>query len=124
MEKKSSTSVRVFYPRFDRKTLKETISRRLPSLMNRLPISSIILFGSVARGTHTVRSDIDILIVYEGARREDAYTVVKKVLDIPRLEPHVYTEEEYIQVKERVDKMVRNGISIFYSRTWEPSWLH
>jgi uncharacterized protein YutE (UPF0331/DUF86 family) len=46
-------------------------------------------------GTITVGSDIDLLIVYRGEERVDTYALVKKLLDLPHLEPHIYSEAEY-----------------------------
>jgi len=71
-----------------------------------------VLFGSYAKGRQTVASDIDLLVVYTGRPRADAYALVKRVLDIRRLEPHVYAEEEYEAVRTAVERMVRDGIPI------------
>jgi hypothetical protein len=57
-------------------------------------------------------SDLDILVVYMGQKRDDAYAVVKKVLGIPRLEPHLYTEEEYERMKGTLSKMTEGGVVI------------
>lgn len=56
-----------------------------------------VLFGSYARGDYSVRSDIDLLVVYSGKPQADAYSVVRRCLELPRLEPHVYSVEEYRQ---------------------------
>jgi predicted nucleotidyltransferase len=48
-----------------------------------------VLFGSYARSRQTVASDIDVLVVYAGAVRGDAYGLVRRALDLWRLEPHV-----------------------------------
>jgi len=50
--------------------------------------------------------------VYAGRPRADAYGLVKRALNIRRLEPHVYAEEEYEQVQMVVERMIRDGISI------------
>jgi hypothetical protein len=39
---------------------------------------------------------VDLLVVYDGEKREDAYALVKKTLDILGLEPHVYTRRDTI----------------------------
>jgi len=36
--------------------------------------------------------------------------MVRKILDIPRLEPHLYTEEEYQEMKNTLVKMSEGGI--------------
>jgi len=71
-----------------------------------------VLFGSYAKGRQTVASDIDLLVVYTGRPRADAYALVKRALNIRRLEPHVYAEEEYEQVGMIIERMIRDGILI------------
>lgn len=115
MQKKSSGSVQVFYPRFDKETVIEHIDKKMPELKKALPVCLVALFGSYARGNYSVSSDIDLLVVYRGEKKEDAYNKVKKILDIPGLEPHVYTEKEYLSMKETIDKMIKGGHFI-YSR--------
>jgi len=105
--------VRVFYPKWSREDILHHLKQNLPQLEARLPLLRVVLFGSYARGRATVASDVDLLVVYRGERREDAYALVKQTLGIPRLEPHVYAEEEYIAVKETVDRMAREGIPVY-----------
>lgn len=112
MRMKSSGSVRIFYPAFDRPGLIQALRERLAWLAAELPLVRVILFGSYARGTFTVGSDVDVLIVYRGEPRLDAYTLAKRVLAIPRLEPHLYTESEYEKARTVVDRMVRDGVAL------------
>lgn len=72
----------------------------------------VVLFGSYAKGRETVASDVDLLVVYSGNRRADAYELVRRELKIRRLEPHLYTEEEYDQARMVVERMTRDGLSI------------
>jgi len=85
----------------------------LTDLNKKLPLRLVVLFGSYATGKSTVASDVDILIVYRGERRQDSYAIVKRTLDVSRLEPHIYSEEEYEEMKGIVDKMIKNGIILF-----------
>jgi len=82
-------------------------------LNERLPLLRVVLFGSYARGNYTVASDVDLLVVYQDPAREDAFAVVKKVLGIPGLEPHVYTEGEYRQAQQRIARMTEGGIVLY-----------
>lgn len=116
MQRRSSSSVRVFYPRFSREEIIDRISRGLGDLEKELPLSLVVLFGSYARGDYTVASDADLLVVYPGKERADAYALVKRMLDIPRLEPHVYSENEYQQNREIVERMVQDGITLYPGR--------
>ena len=113
MRKGSSSSVRVFYPEFDRAEIIQILSERLRELKKRLPLVQVTLFGSYAKGNYTVGSDIDLLIVYAGEERPDAYALVKQTLGLPRLEPHLYTEAEYRQARDKLTKMSEGGVVLF-----------
>jgi predicted nucleotidyltransferase len=88
------------------------LSQRTAALQEKLPLKRVVLFGSYAKGKQTVASDVDLLVIYAGKPREDAYVLVKRTLNIRRLEPHVYAEEEYEQVRMTVERMVREGIRV------------
>ncbi len=113
MPRESPGSVRVFYPRFNKEEIIQAIRGRLSDLSDRLPLTLIILFGSYAKGNYTVASDVDLLVVYEGRKREEAFATVKRTLDIPRLEPHVYSRTEYEAIRKTINKMIRGGIILF-----------
>lgn len=117
MPRRSSPSVRIFYPKFSKEEVTRILSERLKELKNHLPILRVVLFGSYARGNYTVGSDIDLLIVYRGKKRKDAYALVKEVLNLPGLEPHLYTEEEYQRMQATIKAMTREGISLFEADT-------
>jgi predicted nucleotidyltransferase len=116
MRKKSSSSVRVFYPPFNREDLLAMLRQRVPMLQEKLPLKRVVLFGSYAEGRQTIASDIDLLIIYAGQPREDAYVLAKRTLNIHRLEPHVYAEAEVAQVGTTIERMVRDGIPIHTTR--------
>ena len=113
MQKKSSSSVRIYYPKFDREQLIQRLKERLDALEEKLPLQLVVLFGSYAKGNYTVASDIDLLIVHEGEERKDAYATVKKTFSIPHLEPHMYSEGQYERLKGNISKMIENGIVLF-----------
>lgn len=121
MPRKSSSSVRVFYPEFDQAYLLQTLSERLKRLDAELPLNQVVLFGSYAKGNYTVGSDVDILIIYKGEARSDAYGLAKKCLAIPRLEPHLYSEEEYRKMKKTIHKMSEGGILLFSCKPSGPT---
>jgi len=85
----------------------------MPELRRKLPVKKVVLFGSYAKGRHTPASDVDLLVIYSGERREDAYKLVRKTLKIRGLEPHVYSEEEYEAVRSTVERMIDGGITIY-----------
>lgn len=113
MQTRSSGSVRIFYPGFDQAEVLRTLREGLVRLESKLPLVKVILFGSYARGTYTVGSDVDLLVVYRGEPRTNAYALTKRALQIPRLEPHLYTQAEYEKARTTVDRMVRGGVTIF-----------
>ncbi len=92
MPEESSRSVRVFYPKWSRAEVIERLRAGVKELSRHLRLRKVVLFGSYAKGNYTVGSDVDLLVVYGGEPRPDAYALVKRILDIPRLEPHLYTE--------------------------------
>jgi len=70
-------------------------------MLNVLPITKVILLGSYARARHTAASDVDLLVVYRGPKRQDDYSVCWEALGTPQLELHIYTEEEYKRLRSR-----------------------
>ncbi len=69
-----------------------------------------MLFGSWARGRATVASDVDLLVVYAGRTRADAFRLVKATLDVPGLEPHVYSQDEYERLRGVLEPMTQDGV--------------
>ncbi len=113
MRKKSSSSVRIFYPRFDRDGMIRELKKKLKDLARKIPLSLVVLFGSYAQGNYTVASDVDLLVVYRGEERKDAFATVKKTLDIPLLEPHVYTESDFERRQDVFRRMIEGGVVLF-----------
>jgi predicted nucleotidyltransferase len=118
MPKKSSSSVQVFYPKLSREELIQAINKNLEELKKRLPLLLVVLFGSYARMNYTVASDVDLLVVYKGKENKAAYATVKKALNIPRLEPHVYAKKEYDDMEEAIKSMIRDGIILYQTMEW------
>jgi len=87
--------VRVTYPVLDREQVIERLRQACIGLRGRLPISKMILYGSYAVGRYTAGSDVDVIVVYEGSPRDDAFKLVVDEVGLPRLEPRVYTEEQF-----------------------------
>ena len=113
MRPRSSSSVKVFYPPWTRETLLVRLREGVIALREVLPLVRVVLFGSYARGRQTVASDIDVLVVYAGAVRGDAYVLVRRAFDLRCLEPHVYAEDEYAPVSATLERMVQDGITVY-----------
>ncbi len=110
MPVRSSGSVKLFYPRFDHQTLVNALKQGVAALSERMPLKHVVLFGSWAQGRATAFSDIDLLVIYSDPPRGDAYQEVRRCMDIPGLEPHVYSETEAAFLTETLAKMTANGI--------------
>jgi len=67
--RRSSSSVCVSYPRFDKKEIIQILSRRLKALQEKLPLFHVELFGSHAKGNYTVASDVDIMVIADFKER-------------------------------------------------------
>lgn len=110
MPKRSSASVRVFYRPRNVEELAALLREQLPSLAAALPLKRVVLVGSWATGRSTAFSDIDLLIVYADPPRDDAYVLVRRILRVRGLEPHVYSEVEATRLAPTLERMTRHGI--------------
>ncbi len=79
--------------------LAEPIREALATLADRIDLA--VLYGSVAKGTDTASSDIDILIVGDGLTLEDIYSALAPVeADLERkISPTLYTRKEFADRK-------------------------
>jgi len=113
MQSRSSSSVKIFYPKLRQAEVITQLKAKLPALAEQLPLVRVVLFGSYARGNYTVGSDIDLLVIYAGPERPNAYALVKRIVDLPGLEPHLYTQAEYEQSREMLDTMIKDGVVLW-----------
>ncbi|HZU14754.1 MAG TPA: nucleotidyltransferase domain-containing protein [Chloroflexota bacterium] len=105
--------MRVVFPPFSRNELVARLQDDVAGLAELLPLRRVALFGSWAADRATVASDIDLLVVYEGPKRDDAYRVVKQALPLRQLEVHLYTVEEAAGVQVVLERMTRGGIELW-----------
>ncbi len=113
MQKVSSGSVKIFYPEHKLPELVAVLRERVEALVQIFPLRRVVLFGSWARGKQTAFSDIDVLVIYSGLPREDAYKMAKQHLNLRGVEPHVYSEDEAEKLKPTLDRMTRDGIVLY-----------
>ncbi len=116
MQGGSSSSVKIFYPKLSQREVISRLRAGVHELEQQLQLVSVVLFGSYAKGNYTVGSDIDVLVVYAGPERPDAYALVKHAFNLPRLEPHLYTHAEYEHSRAMLDKMIKDGIIVLDRR--------
>ena len=105
------------YPVLNRKQVMDRLRQARIGLENRLTVSKVILYGSYAVGRYTAGSDIDIVVIYKGSLRDDAFRVVMDEVRLPRLEPKVYTEEQFNALLAQSPKFAKTleeeGVVIF-----------
>lgn len=98
MRRRSSNSVRVYYPEYSKEELVALLRVRLSELSKALPIKLAILFGSYAKGRQTAASDIDLFVVVDGDKGR-LYHEIHKGLNIANLQLHLYTKDEYEKMR-------------------------
>ena len=118
MRERSSSSVRIYYPRFSRGELIEKLRRCAEELSKKLPLKRVILFGSYASGRQTAASDVDVLVVYEGERdKREVYDLCWDLIGLPNLELHLYSEDEYLKLRKSKHSIIweaeNKGITIW-----------
>lgn len=102
MQRKSSNSVRVSFPRFSLEEVVKEIERCIPLFSERLALKKVVLFGSYAKKRYTVGSDIDLLVVFDDSNctKDEVYKTLRKNINLPRLELHILSMEEYAMVED------------------------
>lgn len=113
MPNESSRSATISWPTRTRDDIVASIREALPALRDELPVTRVVLFGSHATGRATVASDVDLLVVYEGPPRADAFATVKKAIPVRGLEPHVYTVDEAAKQRDLLGRMTQDGLLIW-----------
>lgn len=108
----SSGSVKIFLPPYSREELIALLRERIAKLSVALSLARVVLFGSWAAGRATAFSDVDILVVYRGAHRDDAYALVRRTLKLRGLEPHVYSEQQAAHMSRTLERMTAKGIPL------------
>ena len=108
--------MKIYYAKYSRDDVIKIIRDSIPNLKKKLPLRHVLLFGSYAEGRSTAASDIDLLVVYDGKRVEDDYIIVRKTIKLPNLQPHIYTAEEYEELRNIrgsiVETALKRGIRI------------
>lgn len=119
MRRQSLGSVRVFSAP-GRDEILARLRASLARLRATLPLQSVYLFGSYARGNYAPGSDVDVLVVYEGGPLEDAYRRAWDALAIPGLQLHIYREEEFQELRRQrpspLDALLRGALLVWPSQ--------
>ena len=105
-------TVKVFYPRWTREELLLRLEEGLKALEKEVPLLEAWLFGSWARGRASVGSDVDLLLLYQGPRREDLHRLARKAFPGLPLELHAYTEEEAARLEAVLARMRKGALRL------------
>lgn len=116
MQKKFSSSVKVFFPVFNKEEVIKKIRETVNLYFDKLGLEKVVLFGSYAKGNYTVASDVDLLILFneEKSCESEVYKTLMRNIKVPRVELHILSKKDYITVKNlKWIKMIENeGIEI------------
>jgi len=119
MQRKYSSSVRVFYPELSLEEVVKRIREVAFLFKEELGLKKVVLFGSYAKRRYTVASDIDILVVYdeESNDQDNVYKTLMKNLKLPRVELHLLSKKDYELMRESrwIKTVEEEGIEILSS---------
>jgi hypothetical protein len=60
-----------------------------------------------------VRSDIDLLVIYDDPPRDDAFRIVKKTIPLQGVEPHLFTVKEAEERSDLIERMTKTSEVVF-----------
>lgn len=116
MRKKSSNSVRIYYPKFSLEEVIEELKKSTSIIHEGFELDKVVLFGSYARNEYTIASDIDILVIYDESKSDEdrVYKTLMKNIKLPRVELHILSKKEYEKKKgsKWIKKIKEEGIDI------------
>ena len=98
------------------KEILNSINKYVKEIKKKYNVSTIILFGSYAKGTENEDSDIDIAIVSDDF--EDIYDCMAILMGMTwdidaRIEPHPITTEDYKKISTPfVKEVIDTGIKV------------
>ena len=105
-------TVKVFYPRWTREELLLRLEEGLKALEKEVPLLEAWLFGSWARGRASVGSDVDLLLLYQGPRREDLHRLARKAFPGLPLGLRAYAEEEAARLEAVLARMREGALRL------------
>ncbi len=108
MARRSSNTVRAYYPESDVRGLVKKVAAAAERIAARIPLGPV----RVLRGRKAA-SDVDLLVVYSGKRRDDA---CRDALEVYNAELHIYTQEEYRNVMlsgSPMAKEIRKAVTVW-----------
>ncbi|MEM1589744.1 MAG: nucleotidyltransferase domain-containing protein [Candidatus Bathyarchaeia archaeon] len=96
MQKKYTSSAKIFFPKFSKEQVIEEVGRSAKELREKLGLEAVILFGSYAKGSQTAASDIDLLIIFNNEKisENEVYKTLMKSIKLPGKELHLIPRSE------------------------------
>jgi predicted nucleotidyltransferase len=95
----------------------KSIEKYIDLVNKHYKVDYIILFGSYAKGTDNINSDIDIAIISKDFSNtfDDQIELMKLTIDIDlRIEPHAITTKEFKEVDTPfIDEIIKTGIELY-----------
>jgi len=101
----------------DNKRIMEIVERYVEKICENYNVYAIILFGSYAKGTENVDSDIDIAIITDDFE-EDIFDEVLNLMKLrrtidTRIEPHLIRIDDYKKAATPfIKEVIENGIKV------------
>ena len=115
MQNKYSDSVKIYYPRYSLREIKEKI-RKAGEELFKLGVVKIVLFGSFAKEKATAGSDVDLLILVRDQESKNKFHEIMEIINIEIAEAHLYTQSEFEKLKSSgswlAKEIEKNGITL------------
>ncbi|MDP3184686.1 MAG: nucleotidyltransferase domain-containing protein [Anaerolineales bacterium] len=96
------------------------LTNRLVPVLKRYNIQKAILFGSLARGEATRRSDVDLILIQETKKRfwdryDGLLLALGQAVEHRAIDVLIYTPQELEQIKERtfIRQALNEGITLY-----------
>jgi len=86
----------------------EVVDRYLRELKHELDLKLVILFGSLAKGSWTESSDIDLLIVAEDLSDDPGENFVR--LKRPGIDPHGFSVKRFLRELEKPNLIILDAL--------------
>ena len=96
--------------------VKVLTSEFLRMILDRCEVDKVILFGSHGKGTASIRSDVDLAVVFrDDLKQELEVTRIAKILEEKsetRIQVHFFTKKSFRNKTKLTDEIKRDGIHL------------
>lgn len=102
MQRRSSSSVRVSFPKHSSKEVIDEVKKTIDGLSGKVALEKVMLFGSHVKNRYTVASDIDVPVIFDDSRstEDETYKALMRNIELPRLELHTLSKKDYELMKD------------------------